>query len=249
MAVTGVSEIQYTDAALCPGPWGLFADAHGNPYGVSAILSALRAAGARTLFFLGDAVGYLPLEKQVLDMLQDASVLAVMGNHDAMLLERLPLDAVRDAVYGLAAVRRRISAAHRAELEQRPLRRVLRDTSGHGAVLMVHGAPADPLEGYLYPDTPLAGMDTLGYRAIFLAQTHRPFIRRVGATLVVNVGSCGLPRDVGNLAGGAIYDPAAERAEILRVPFDVEALINNAGRFGPIAGAVQACLARGRQVE
>jgi predicted phosphodiesterase len=239
-----LNELEFKQAALCPAPWGVFADAHGNPFGMAAILSALRAAGARSLFFLGDAVGYLPLEEEVLDMLQEVGAIAVMGNHDAMLLDCVPLDAAKDSVYGLAAARNRIFSGRRPELSRRPLRLVLGGAVERSAVLMVHGTPSDPLGGYVYAETPLAGMDALGYGAIFLAQTHRPFIRRIGATLVVNVGSCGLPRDMGNLAAGVIYDPATDRAEILRVPFDVEALMKEAERIGPVAPAVKECLAR-----
>jgi predicted phosphodiesterase len=244
--MSALTELQNTDAACCQGPWALLADAHGNPIGLAAALTAVRAAGAKTVFFLGDAVGYLPLEAEVLGLLDEARVLNVMGNHDAMLVGALPVDPAKDAVFGLAAARGRLPAKSRAALATWPLRREIHNVPGGGSALMVHGGPSDPLGAYVYPDTPLDGMDKLGYRAIFLAQTHRPFIRRVGATVVVNVGSCGLPRDVGNLAAAVLYDASTDKLDLLRVPFDVDMLARRAERVSPIPRAVRECLARGR---
>ena len=48
---------------------GLLSDAHGNPLGLRSCLAALRAAGAGQVYFLGDAVGYLPGEAEVIDIL------------------------------------------------------------------------------------------------------------------------------------------------------------------------------------
>jgi hypothetical protein len=59
---------------------------------------------------------------------------------------------------------------------------------------------------------------------------------------IVNVGSCGLPRDVGNLASCAVYDTVTRTAEILRVEFDVDELL--AIMDGRIDDAVSACLKR-----
>ena len=45
---------------------GLLSDAHGNPDGLANCISVLRSRGAERLFFLGDAVGYLPRWLEVL---------------------------------------------------------------------------------------------------------------------------------------------------------------------------------------
>ena len=45
---------------------GILSDAHGNPHGLNRCLTALKREGAERLYFLGDAVGYLPDWKDVL---------------------------------------------------------------------------------------------------------------------------------------------------------------------------------------
>jgi len=87
---------------------GLLSDAHGNPLGLRSCLAALRAAGAAQVYFLGDAVGYLPGEAEVIEILRSEGVICQRGNHEGMLLGDLDLDPGRDRVYGLAAVRERM---------------------------------------------------------------------------------------------------------------------------------------------
>jgi hypothetical protein len=67
------------------GSIGFVSDAHGNPYGLQACVDALRERGAGTLYFLGDAVGYLPLAEEVLAILAREGATCQLGNHEAML--------------------------------------------------------------------------------------------------------------------------------------------------------------------
>src|SRR5690242_10324659 len=89
---------------------GLLSDAHGNPLGLRRCLAVLRAAGVGPLYFLGDAVGYLPGEGEVIRTLAEAGAVCVRGNHEGMLLGELPLDPVRDGAYRLSAARDRMAA-------------------------------------------------------------------------------------------------------------------------------------------
>ena len=228
-------------------PWGVLSDAHGNPLGLAAALDALQEAGAATIFFLGDAVGYLPLETAVIEALERVDAISVSGNHDAMLTGRLPLDPMKEPVYGLRAAAERLEPRLLRIVAGWPKRLDLDDPAGHGTVLMVHGGPDDPWRQYIYPDSDLSALELHGYKAVFLGQTHHPFVRRSGGVLVVNVGSCGLPRDVGNMAACALYDPVRNEAEILRAQFDTEAVLTAAENVGQVAEMVRSCLNRREQ--
>jgi len=212
--------------------------------GTQKCIRHLRERGAKTLFFLGDAVGYLPMEAGVLAQFRAADVICVKGNHDAMLVGDLPLDPGRDATYQLEAARTRLQADDLTEIRSWPERIVLRSPETRASILLAHGGPNDPLNEYIYPDSDLRGIEATGYRAVMIGQTHRPFVRSVGPTLLVNVGSCGLPRDIGNLAACALYDPTTNSAQILRVAFDAEELIAAAERVAPVAESVKTCLRR-----
>jgi putative phosphoesterase len=201
---------------------GFIADAHGNPGGLAACLDRLAGLGVDAVHFLGDAVGYGPEAAAVLDRLRRDGIPCQLGNHEAMLLAGPP--AGRDAVYRLADARAGLSAEVLAELAAWPRARELE--AGGRRIRLVHGSPADPLRGYLYPDTDLAPLDGLECDVVVCGHTHRPFVRAGAGPLVVNAGSVGLPRDAGSLAAFAVYDTAAGAATIYRVAFDPGPLLD-----------------------
>jgi predicted phosphodiesterase len=224
---------------------GLLSDAHGNPEGLRACIAALRARGCTQLFFLGDAVGYLPRGSEVLDLLESERVPCQMGNHEAMMLGLLPLDAERDAVYGLAAQRARLEEATLARIAHWPRRRS--ECLGGRRLLLLHGGPADELAQYVYPDSDLDGFDRLDADVVAVGHSHHAFVRRVGNTTVIGAGSCGLPRDVGDLAACAVYDPVADAADIIRIPFDARRVLDEATANGSVHASVARVLARRRE--
>jgi predicted phosphodiesterase len=216
---------------------GLLSDAHGNPVGLRACLAVLASQGVDRLFFLGDAVGYLPGEQEVLRLLAEAGAECQQGNHEAMLLGDLPLDPVKDEAYGLAAARTRLTGAERARIAGWPRARSL-DLDGR-RVLLVHGSPRQPLTDYIYPDADLGRFDDLPFDAVFMGNTHRPFVAYRGDRLIANVGSCGLPRDQGDLPTCAVYDTVAHECRVLRVPVPAEEVLAQftAGVVHPIVSS------------
>ena len=58
------------------------------------------------------------------------------------------------------------------------------------------------------------------------------------------MGSCGLPRDVGNLACCAIFKPDEDIVELIRVSFDVGMVIKASQEFGDLPDEVSECLYR-----
>jgi len=219
---------------------GFVSDAHGNPLGLARCLAALDKEGAARRYFLGDAVGYLPEANEVLSLLDSCQAICIRGNHEAMLLGELPLPEDRDRVYRLAEARARLLPKWRSWIETWPVR--LEIELDGARLLLVHGSPSDPLQGYVYPDGDLSAFRELPCEFLLMGQTHRPFVASAGAVEVVNVGSSGLPRDVGHVASCAIYDTASRGFEILRVEFDAASLVARWGDLIDVATA--ACLRR-----
>lgn len=217
---------------------GFLSDAHGNPHGLAACLHHLERQGAARLYYLGDSVGYFPEENEVLDLLRASGAACIRGNHEAMLLGAMAVPEGRERMYRLEGARARLRAGHRAWIESWPERLEI-DVAGR-TFLLVHGSPDAPLTGYVYPDTDLTPFSDLGRSGVLMGHTHRPFLSRAGTVDVVNVGSCGMPRDAGNLASCALFD--GSRFTIFRLPFDAQALV---GRWGSgIDPAAAACLLR-----
>jgi len=215
-------------------------DVHGNALALDACLAHVRSVGADAVYFLGDAVGYLPAAREVLDRLAAEGIPCQQGNHERMLLTPAEVPPDRETAYRLGAARARLDDTHLERVAGWPVRREL--TAGRRSFLLVHGSPAAPLDGYVYPDTDLAPFTDLPYDAVVMGHTHRPFVRPSGGTVFVNAGSVGLPRDRGDSAAFALYDSEADRFETVRVPLDVPAILSAYG--DRIADAVRACLLR-----
>lgn len=211
---------------MYPGPFGLVSDAHGNPLGLAACIESLRRRGAKTIFFLGDAVGYMPCVSDVLDLLALESLVCLRGNHEAMLLGDLP--NLADDVYRLRAARQNLSD-HAVDMISRwPEQLIVADARiPDRHALLVHGSPQESLKGYVYPDGDHAFADMMDVAVVACGHTHRAFVgvRRNGRH-IVNCGSVGLPRDHGSLASCAFVDLFEEKYEILREKFDVDALLS-----------------------
>jgi putative phosphoesterase len=219
---------------------GFISDAHGNELGLERTLVALRRMGAEKLYFLGDSVGYLPGELAVLRKLAEVDAHCIRGNHEEMLLGNLPVSESDESQYRLSGARERLDTAAMADFKAWPTSRELNLDGAR--LLLVHGHPFDFTTGYLYEDSDFEPLSALPYDFVFCGHTHRPFVKKAGPSTFVNVGSCGLPRDVGNLASGAIYDSVSRDVQVIRTTFDVERLIES--HHHDIHDAVVACLRR-----
>jgi predicted phosphodiesterase len=218
---------------------GLLSDAHGNLEAFRRALDVLAGEGAESIHFLGDAVGYFPGDA-VVSEIRLRGIAAVRGNHEEMLLKGTsPLE--REHIYRLRQTAHGMAADNRVEMERWPHSRTLE--SPFGPLWLIHGSPRDPTYGYVYPDTDLEGMSIAPHAAVFMGNSHRPFVRRMAGALFINVGSCGLPRDSGDLGAACLFDDVTGAARILRfsiVEETREALL----RCGPVAPDVEAVFAR-----
>jgi putative phosphoesterase len=194
---------------------GILSDAHGNVEAFRAGLEVLDDAQVDQVYFLGDAVGYIP-DPGVVSLLRESGILAIRGNHDDMLIRRsTPVE--KDDIYRHGEVFAVLDDEERRYLSALPLRLELGE--GGFTTLFVHGSPLNPLMDYVYPDSDLSVFHDIDADVVFMGHTHHPFIREHGGKLFVNVGSCGLPR--GNDLRGAVctFDTAGRTANLVR--FDI----------------------------
>jgi predicted phosphodiesterase len=146
-----------------------------------------------------------------------------------------------EAIYRLNDASARMSPELKDFIASWPLTRELNVCGKR--ILLVHGRPSNPLEGYLYADGPVLPDEAGSYDVVVMGHTHRPFIRREQGAFWLNAGSCGLPRDIGGLASCLLYDGVTDSAEILRVPMDVDGFLVTCGTSS-IAKEVIDCLYR-----
>lgn len=197
----------------------LFSDVHGNAVAFRQLLDERPFASAEVRVFLGDAVGYLPGGAEVVNILQETATIAVQGNHDAMITGTLPIDPLADRVYRLATQREALDSSALAYLAERPR------TAELDGALFVHGSPSEPLLGRLQSDTPDDQIGVLPAPFVFVGQTHRPFVRQVGSSTLVNVGSVGLPRDGTGHGCYAVWDSASGEVRLHLFLLDATAIL------------------------
>lgn len=218
----------------------VISDVHGNEVALQNCLRYLREREVQKLYFLGDAIGYMPNGAEVIDLLQQYECKCLKGNHEAMVLGTLELDEKRDEVYKLRASADRLSENQISMIETWSQSH---EESIDGLnYLMVHGSPANPLTGYLYPDSNLEEIETVAADVIIMGHSHYPFIRKQGDKTVLNVGSVGLPRDVGNLSSLCVIDTKFFSVEHIRIPFSAREVWETAK--GDIHRAVWDCFER-----
>jgi predicted phosphodiesterase len=194
---------------------GFFSDVHANPFGLNRTIDFLRnEIGCGELFFLGDSVGYFSEPNLVIDRLRHEKIQCLLGNHDAMALGRIEYSKTADEMYKMTETLGRISPENLDFLNT--LSPQLTIERAGATALLAHGSPFSPLQEYVYPDSDLTGYESLGFDAIFLGHTHRPFLSIQGRTMVVNVGSCGLPREQSHKLSAAVWDTDSRSVDLLR---------------------------------
>lgn len=220
---------------------GILSDAHGNDAALQRCVESLIQKGAEAFYFLGDAIGYMPNVNSVIKILQQINARCLCGNHEEMMLGRVALarEELED-VYRFNEAKKTLLKKYYHAIQKWEL--VCRIHVDGKKMLMVHGSPWDVTCGYIYPTSNLNNFSSLPFDFVFMGHTHYPFISSAGNVQIINVGSCGLPRDIGNMASCALFDTALGRCEILRIQFDVEGLIADFG--DAIHADVKECLRR-----
>jgi putative phosphoesterase len=203
---------------------GFLSDAHGNYIGLLAAWEQLQKHNLDQIFFLGDSIGYLPDGLSVLKFLKSNKVICLCGNHEAMALGKIPVDPVRSPVYRLSISWGSLDSAMKAWVASWPGH--INMETHKKKLWLGHGSPWDPLMGYIYPDSELEPFLDLPADVFIMGHTHRPMIKRLKDKLIINDGSCGLPRDKGGLADAVVYDLDSDVAQLIRTPIMVQSVLN-----------------------
>ena len=215
----------------------VLSDIHANLIALDAVLGAIGSVDA--VWHLGDVVGYGPEPDGVVERLAAVGAIGVRGNHDAAACGGDEIEWFNpDARGAMEWTRRAISPTTRAWLESQPLTRT------EGDFTLVHGSPRDPVWEYV-TSVPVAraNIAVLGTRYGLHGHTHVPIAFRqedgridvispaagseLGldrATLLLNPGSVGQPRDGDPSASWLVIDTEAARCRWGRVAYDVPAV-------------------------
>lgn len=180
---------------------------------------------------LGDLVGYFHQSLEVLDLMIKSGIPTILGNHDAYLINKLPYSREKDELINLGYVQKKMTAAQRQWLNQRPL--FLESSLDNKTLAAFHASPWTTLEEYVYPNYKhFKRFSKLSWDYIFLGHTHYPLLKTIGKVTIINPGSCGQPRQGDYRACAVILDVHRGKVEFLHIEYDIEKVLSQAKKKG-----------------
>lgn len=219
----------------------VISDIHANLAALERVLED--ADGAyESVWCLGDTVGYGPEPDACIMRVRSLNALAVVGNHDWAVLQRMDVEDFNpEARRAVLWTRNHINPENLAWLNSLPGEPVVCDD-----FTLTHGSPRDPVWEYvLYPSVAQANFEHFTTRFCLVGHTHVPALHMLqddaskvrslalaagqvisleaGWRGILNPGSVGQPRDNDPRAAYALLDTEALTWETRRVayPFEV----------------------------
>ena len=203
----------------------IFSDIHGNISFFRSCLTKMAEYQIDKYFFLGDAVGYMPYATEVLELLDSINADCLMGNHDARICGFLEYSIESDDLF--QNKRAALSLPEHLKTRMKSLLPYKFLSLDGMNILFAHGSPWNPLMGYVYPDSAESFYDNSELDFIFLGHSHHPFIQKNAHTTVVNVGSAGLPRDIGNMPSFIVLDTLTKEPKIVRLELEIQEILED----------------------
>ena len=206
----------------------IISDIHGNQLALEAVLRDLEGQpGCDKLIIAGDLCLNGPRPREVLQIVQDLRCPVIQGNVDMETVTGAAEKRTKKLTMA-GWTREQIGQAGVDYLAGLPFSYRMANPNGRD-LLVVHANPHN-LENALPPDADDATLEgLLGERvgALVFGHVHIPYTRSWRGLLLVDVSSCGYPRDGDLRAAYGILSWQADQweAEIRRVPYDVQAVI------------------------
>lgn len=219
----------------------VFADIHANYTALQAVSAHIDAWGPDAVIFLGDLVTRGPRPSECLHYLQKRQQsdgwLVIRGNHEDYVISKAHPDAPRQGpefdIFQPTHWAYQKLGGNIAGLEAMPFQHSLLAPDG-SEIRAVHASMRSNSEG-IYPETsdtelaekiatPSETQASAPPALLCVGHTHRPLIRQLNGTVVVNAGSAGLPFDGDRRASyaQATWGNGLWQVEIVRVEYDLQ---------------------------
>jgi len=208
----------------------IISDIHGNQVALEAVLQDLeRQPAIDQLVIAGDLCLNGPCPRQVLEIVQELNCPVLQGNVDLEVVTQAPEKGEKKRSTA-AWTREQIGQAGIDYLASLPRSHHIANPGGTD-LLIVHANPLN-VEDAIFPNASdstleyfLGGLDA-NIGAMAFGHLHIAYTRQWRHLLLVDVGSCGLPRDEDHRASyGILSWQEGWEAEIRRVAYDVQAVV------------------------
>ena len=215
----------------------VLSDVHSNLHALQAVLAEVDAGGFDELWFLGDLVGYGPRPNECAALLRERTTVCLAGNHDLVVLGKIPMTAFANAAAAAAVwTQRTLDDDARTFLEG------LEPVATVPGAELFHGSPRDPVWDYvLSEDAARQSFAATSQPLVLVGHSHVALelssdglalhggkadagmqLDLGGPRRLLNPGSVGQPRDDDPRAAWLEIDKAAGRATFRRTTYPVE---------------------------
>ena len=141
--------------------FAVISDIHSNLEALTTVLADIEKRGIKTIYCLGDVIGYGPNPKECLDLIIEKTRWCILGNHDYATLYE-PTNFNYGAEQASFWTREVLEIEEEKQSRDRrwsflgtlPMRRTLKAKVGANAAIMdfVHASPRKPINEYIFPD-------------------------------------------------------------------------------------------------
>lgn len=205
----------------------IFSDIHGK---VDNILPVLEQDIFDEYLFAGDLFGYFMGGRDVIELVSKYNVKFILGNHDLYFLRqifpewfRLKFAEVEKKMITADEYNSRYGYLYSSLLEIKCYDLSFFENIGLSKrisidnlnILMCHGSPQNPFNGYIYPDYEYFDelFDNTAFDILILGHSHKDFIKIKENRFIINPGSCTLPRSEAS-PSYAVFDSNERSASI-----------------------------------
>ncbi|PCJ19057.1 MAG: hypothetical protein COB02_08365 [Candidatus Cloacimonadota bacterium] len=224
--------------------YGILSDCHCNYEGLKAASEMLLENGASKLLCLGDVVGYGALARDCIEYITSNFEFSLAGNHDFALLDmKKSKNYNKYAIEALKMNKLNLDESHLSWLESLVLKK---SWDEDGLFLQfTHSHPKDYKNWCYYPEDLFYSIKDKEDKVSlsFYGHTHIPgislssqtgffeepdfgvpydFSLNVSETIVINVGSCGQPRDGDYRVCGVLLDTIEKSVTFLRTSYELK---------------------------
>jgi predicted phosphodiesterase len=220
----------------------IISDIHGNLDAFLQVLIDIKESFIDAIFCLGDNIGYGPEPEDVLRVLQQETIVSVLGNHELACIDSSMLHWFNPAAS--ESLKKTIQMLSPDSFKF--ISGLKKSIVSHGC-RFVHGFPPDSPIIYLFQVSKkniCRFMSQMKERICFIGHTHElriiefdgerciPDLLKRGVTqlneqsrYIVNIGSVGQPRDGDNRAKYVILDTDMDVIDVRFVRYDIEKVV------------------------
>lgn len=209
---------------------GIISDVHSNLPALECVLEALKTENIDKIVHAGDIVGYNPYPNEVIEVIRNAEIISILGNHDRAVnsADTIGLNLyAAQAVYWTVDMLKKESASYLKKLKHREFLNFAQKN-----IAIIHGSPWNDDE-YVYEHELTARfLNKVNADILIYGHTHVPCVKRFSTGIIINPGSVGQPRDGNSKASYAVLDLDEWHAEIKRIGYNVKAVAEDIEKAG-----------------